>query len=666
MRYMGRTPPGSRSKFVTYRSTLKERWKSESRGDRPGDGAGGGGPAGSGRGGGGPTGGGGSKGRSRSFVVLFFSFWSLLKGHQLVVVMALATLSVATFLTLGVPSATKIAIDYVLTDNPGPSGLPDWAWLPEGRKGLLWVLSAAMIGVTLLSVVIGMIGRWQVTRLTKLVQVRLRRRAFEHAVRLPLHRVQQLKSGGVSSILREDAGGTADLLFSLIYNPWRAVIQLVGTLIILAWVDWLLLVGAVLLVPVVWISHKTWIGRIRPVYMDIRKARASIDAHATEAFGGMRIVRGFARQQGEANRFSFANHLMARQEIFAWWWSRAVDVSWQVLIPVASSAMLLYGGSRVIDQSLTIGDLMMFSTYLLMLLGPLEALVSSATNVQSQLAGLERTLDLLAEPLEFEKDGKPQGAQLAVSREEVRGRVTLEDVRFTYPGQTQEVIRGISLDVLPGETIAIVGSSGSGKTTLTNLIARFFDPTGGRVLLDGIDLREVETASYRRLLGIVEQDVFLFDGTIAENIAYARRGASDAEIRRAAEIANAHGFISALEKGYSTMIGERGVRLSGGQKQRIALARAVLADPRILILDEATSNLDSESERAIQRSLGELLRGRTTFVIAHRLSTIRAASRIVVLERGQIVECGTHDELSRGNGRYAELLEMQSLEAART
>ena len=593
--------------------------------------------------------------RARPAGALLAGFWRMLRGRRRLLAFGLTTVTISTLLGLVIPASTKVVIDFVLTDNPGPSGFPDWVPVSDDRRTLLWQVAGAMLVLAIVAAAINVTGRWQVTRLARTMVAKLRRKAFEHAVRLPLHKVHAMKSGGVASVLREDAGGAAEMVFSVIYNPWRAFVQLTGTLVVLLLVDWRLLVGAIALGPIIWLTHRTWINRIRPVWRDIRRTRESLDASATESFGGMRVVRGFGREHGEASAFVHTNDFMIRQELLAWWRSRGVEVAWQVLIPAASAGVILYGGLQVLNGSLTIGDVMMFSAYLMMLLGPLETLASTATQAQNNLAGFDRLLDLLEEPLEF--DGAREGVVL--QREQVAGRITLEGVSFRSPGGSEDVLRDIDLDVSPGEVIALVGPSGAGKTTLCNLVARFYDPTEGAIRLDGRDLREVDVSSYRRLLGIVEQDVFLFDGSVTDNIGYARRDATRRDIEYAATVANAAGFIGRLEQGYDTLIGERGVRLSGGQKQRIAIARAVLADPRILILDEATSNLDSESEALIQRSLAELMRGRTSFVIAHRLSTIRRADRIVVIEDGRIIEVGSDAELNAMGGRYAELLRMQ-------
>jgi ATP-binding cassette subfamily B protein/subfamily B ATP-binding cassette protein MsbA len=442
----------------------------------------------------------------------------------------------------------------------------------------------------------------------------------------------------------------------MLYNPWQAIIQLVGSLIVLIFVDWRLMIGGLLLLPAVWVTHRTWIRRVRPLYKDIRSRRQGIDASTTETFGGIRIVRTFARDRTESSRFTRGTHLLARQQLMVWWSTRIIEVIWEVLIPLASTGLLLYGGWQILNQDLTLGDLMMFLVYLTMLLGPIASIASSAMSFQNNLAGLDRVLDLLEEETE---DARSDG-QIELNRQSVGGAIEFESVSFHYPGSTQHVLRDVSFSAPAGCTIALVGRSGAGKTTLCNLVARFFDPTSGRILIDGKSIDDVDLHSYRRLLGVVEQDVFLFDGTIRDNIAYGRRGATDEEIVAAAKAAAAYDFVMGMPKGLDTWIGERGVKLSGGQRQRLAIARAILADPRILILDEATSNLDSESERLIQQSLRELLENRTAFVIAHRLSTIAHADLILVLEDGQIVEQGTHQQLLAEGGIYQKMVLLQT------
>jgi ATP-binding cassette, subfamily B, bacterial len=597
------------------------------------------------------------KDRVRSAGELVRRFFSLLSSFRLQIVWILGSLTLATLLGLIPPAGTKFLLDYVLTSRPLPESFVAWfPWLVDAApKSLLLYTLLVILSISLVKIFVHICSRWYATRITKRIQLDVRRRVFEHAVRLPLHRVQELRSGGVASILREDGGSVGELVFGLMYNPWRAVIQLVGSFLILAWVDWTLLCGAVVLLPLVFLTHRTWINRIRPQFRAIRKQRELIDAGAAEAFAGMRVVRAFSRQKREAGRFITDNNLMARKELYSWWWMRIVEMIWETMIPVSSGALLFYGGWRVIDGALTIGDLMMFLVYLLMLLQPLATLANSATQVQNSLSGLDRILDLLDEPREMQSTAD----SIRINRDTVRGDISFQDVIFTYPGTDAPALRDINLDIQGGQVVALVGPSGAGKTTLCNLVARFYDPTEGRVLLDGRNLTDYDVESFRSLLGVVEQDVFLFDGSIADNIAYARRDASDDELRAAATAANAMEFIDRLTDGLDTLIGERGVRLSGGQRQRLAIARAILADPKLLILDEATSNLDTESERLIQDSLAELMHGRTSFVIAHRLSTIAGADLICVVEDGEITQTGTHEELMVSGGKYRTMVEQQ-------
>ena len=601
--------------------------------------------------------------RDRQFWELFREFLRLTSSHRPQIIVALSLLTVGIGLRLVPPLGTKLAIDSALTVPPEP--LPPFLQslpLPQSPMPLLFAIAAIVVVVGLLSTAVHLSSRWMATKAVNQTQVSIRREVFEHALKLPLNQVYDMKSGGVASLIREDAGGVADLIFSMLYNPWRAIIQFLGSLVILMLVDWKLMVGGLLLLPVVWVTHRTWINRIRPLYGDIRRQRQRIDAGATETFSGIRVVRTFSRSRSESSRFVREGDFLVRQQLFTWWWTRIIETIWEVIIPIASTGLLLYGGYQIIGGELTLGDLMMFLVYLTMLLDPLATIAASAVSFQNNLAGLDRVLDVL----EIDEELPVSDETISLNRSSVQGAISIRDVSFAYPDSKPTVLSDVTLDVSPGETVALVGRSGAGKTTLTNLIARFYDPTSGSICLDGRDLRDIELGSYRALLGIVEQDVFLFDGTVRENISYARRRAKMDDVVAAAQAAAADEFIRRLPEGYETIIGERGVKLSGGQRQRIAIARAILADPKILILDEATSNLDSESERLIQKSLAELLEDRTAFVIAHRLSTITRADKIVVLEEGRIVEVGTHDELIDHGGRYRDMIHLQMSEGVAT
>ncbi len=364
--------------------------------------------------------------RSRSFFRLLGEFWGLIRSYRAAIYVALATLSVSTILGLVPLYGTKIVFDNILGDHPLPQRLTRIVALPADRVQLLGVVAVAMVALAVAGELVSLWSRWNMTRATQLVRVSVRKQVFDHAVRLPLHRVYELKSGGVASILREDAGAVADLIFSLLYNPWRAIIQLLGSVAVLAFVDWRLLLGSLVLLPIVWMTHRTWIGRIRPLMRDIRNTRQNIDSHTTEAFGGMRIVRSFARQQHESGTYTRGGNFMSRQEVLTWWWMRGIDVSWSVLIPVATATLLYFGGRQVLadnerlaahlirqDQALTVGDLVMFLSYLVALLGPIASLAASATGLQTSLAALDRVLDLMKEPREM------PSTSAAVSADEV-------------------------------------------------------------------------------------------------------------------------------------------------------------------------------------------------------------------------------------------------------
>ncbi len=419
--------------------------------------------------------------------------------------------------------------------------------------------------------------------------------------------------------------------------------------IILFSLNWQLALTALAIIPGVMLISFASARRVRPIYRSLRKDAEEIDGRVGETFSGIRVVRAFGREIRELREYMHGRHAVLRKELFAHRRELVIWGAWGLLIGGVNVVIVWYGGYLNLSGRASIGDIMAFQWYTFLLLNPVWNIVNSFSELQRALAAMERVFEVLE--LDRDKPDRPGAHDAPAVVHEVR----FEEVEFEYR-EGRPVVREFNVAVPGGSVVALVGRSGAGKTTVTDLVARFHDPTQGRILLNGEDIRDFRLATYRRLLALVQQDVFLFDGSVRDNIAYGRHDASDAEVEDAARRANAHEFIERLPEGYQTFVGERGVKLSGGQQQRLAIARAMLASPQILILDEATSNLDTESEQLIQASMASLLAGRTTFVIAHRLSTIRRADLILLMEDGRIVERGTHDELMAAGGLYSEMV----------
>jgi ATP-binding cassette, subfamily B, bacterial len=493
---------------------------------------------------------------------------------------------------------------------------------------------------------------FRIHALNTCVTSQIRRMLYGQLLRLPVSRLHELKTGGVVSRLTGDLEQLTGLVQMAFISPIVALLRVIITLVIVSLWNWqLALVLVLLLVPMA-LGSFLWLGPVRKIWAYYWKRKGETESRISETFGGIRVVRAFQREEAEEFRNTVSTHALARFHLYCTRYTSTVYILWSVLIPLANVFVLYIGGRKMFEANASIGQITGLMGYTAMLMAPVYSIVQSFGDVQKSLAAIDRIFDHLREPDECDD---PPDAVDAPARVE---QVAFEHVDFGY-STGKNIIHDFSLTVPRGATVAFVGASGAGKSTLSDLVARFYNPTGGRLLLNGIPFEKIRLHRYRRLLGIVSQDVFLFDGSVGENIAYGRPHASREEIIDAAKQANAHDFICDLSEGYDTMTGERGARLSGGQRQRLSIARAILADPQILILDEATSALDSRSERLIQEAIEKLEANRTTFVIAHRLSTITKADIIVVLEKGQIIEQGTHSELIALQGRYWHMVEQQ-------
>jgi ATP-binding cassette, subfamily B, bacterial len=521
------------------------------------------------------------------------------------------------------------------------------------RLQRLHMAGGAFVGVILLSNLTKLFKDYRQKLLNVRVMLSLREALFDRLLHLPLPKLWDMKTGGILSRLTGDVDTTSGLLQMAVISPTISVLRLATGITVLMVLNWRLALTALLIIPCVMAVSFRFTKRIRPIYRSVRKDAEVIDGRVGETFSGIRVVRAFGRELRELLEYMLGRHTVLRKELFAHRREILIWTSWGLLTAAVNVVIVWYGGYLNVVGRATIGDIMAFQWYTFLLLGPVWNIVNSFSELQRSLAAMERVFEVLA--MEQDKPDRPGAVDAPHVVEEIR----FEDVEFEYR-EGQPVVRDFNVVVPGGSVVALVGRSGAGKTTVTDLVARFHDPTRGRILLNGTDIRDFRLSSYRSLLAIVQQDVFLFDGSARDNIAYGRKHASAEEVEDAARRANAHEFIARLPEQYETTIGERGVKLSGGQQQRLAIARAVLASPQILILDEATSNLDTESEQLIQASMATLLAGRTTFVIAHRLSTIRRADMILLMEEGRMIERGTHEELMSARGTYYRMVRRQA------
>lgn len=520
------------------------------------------------------------------------------------------------------------------------------------RFGRLHFAGIAFLGVIIGSNVIGAYRDYRQRVVNTRVMLGLRRSLYDRLLHLPLPKLWDMKTGGILSRLTGDVDTTTGLLQMAIVSPSLSVIRLLIAIGVLLALNWRLALTALAIIPGVMVMSLIFARRVRPIYRSVRKDVEHIDGRVGETFSGIRVVRAFRREVRERLDYLRGRHTVLRKELFASRREMVLWTSWNLLLGAVNVVIVWYGGFLHLKQGASIGDIMAFQWYTFLLLNPVWNIVNSFSELQRSLAAMERVFEILGMPAD-----KPDKLNALDAPREVE-QIEFNNVTFEYrPGRP--VVRDFNVVVAKGSVVALVGRSGAGKTTVTDIVARFHDPTQGRILLNNTDIRDLKLKTYRDLLAIVQQDVFLFDGSVRDNISYGRYDATDAQIETAAKQANAHEFIVRLPDQYETFIGERGVKLSGGQQQRLAIARAVLKSPQILILDEATSNLDTESEQLIQSSMATLLAGRTTFVIAHRLSTVRRADLILLMEEGRVTERGTHSELMAARGLYYEMVRRQ-------
>ncbi len=561
----------------------------------------------------------------------------LMWQHRAGLAVGFVLIVVSRLAGLVLPGTSKYLVDEVLG---------------KGRTELLGTLAIAAAVATVIQAISSFALSQVISVAAQRAITQMRRRVERQVVRLPIRFFDSTQTGILISRIMTDAEGIRNLIGTGVVQLAGGVLTSALALGVLLWLSWKLTLFIVLLLAVFGGALALAFMRLRPIFRERGEINARVTGRLGETLGGIRVVKAYGTEKREDRVFARGAHGLFRNVARTITGTSAVTAFATVVIGAVGVLMIVVGGRSILAGEMTLGDLVMYIFFTGLLAAPVIQMASIGTQISEAFAGLDRIHELMEMRTEADEDATADPV------EAIRGDVDFQGVWFEYD-EGQPVLRDVSFLAPAGSTTALVGSSGSGKSTLVSLVMAFNRPTVGRILVDGRDLASLRLREYRRQLGVVLQDNFLFDGTVADNIRFTRPDATRAEVEAVARIAHCDDFVRAFPDGYDTVVGERGIKLSGGQRQRIAIARALLADPRVLILDEATSSLDSESEAKIQEGLRHLRRGRTTFVIAHRLSTIRSADQILVLEEGQVVERGSHAELMALGGRYRDLHDRQ-------
>jgi len=563
--------------------------------------------------------------------------WALMKPRRRLLAIGMVLMAINRVSGLVLPYSTKFLVDNVMIHH---------------QTRLLIPLVGAVLLATLLQGVTSYTLTQTLSKSAQRMITELRRKVQAHVGRLPVAYYDANKTGALVSRIMSDVEGVRNLIGTGLVDFLGGLLTAVIALVMLLRISPIMTGLAFALLLVSMFGLRKAFGVLRPIFRERARINAEVSGRLTESLSGVRVVKGYHAEEREHDVFTKGVQRLLDNVIRSLTTMSMMSFSTTALGGVVGALVMLVGAHQVLQGKITVGSFMSYTAFLAFMIAPVFQIVGIGTQLTEAVAGLERTREVMSERPEDEDPRR------TVTLPDIAGQLAFENVSFAYdPGKP--VLQDVSFCAQPGTVTALVGSSGSGKSTMIGLVAAFHVPVSGRVLVDGVDLSTVRLDSYRTRLGVVLQESFLFDGTIRENVAFSRPYASEEEILAACRIARVDEFAERFPEKYDTIIGERGVKLSGGQRQRVSIARAILADPRILILDEATSSLDSESEMLIQEGLAQLMRGRTTFVIAHRLSTIRRADQILVVEAGKIVERGTHASLYAAGGRYRELYDKQ-------